>query len=313
MRTFHDTYNGDKIRNVFLTMLGAVGFVLLIACANVANMMLSRAVARSREISVRAALGAMRWQIVRQLLVESVLLSSLGGLAGLGLALIGVHLFDLSRRRMSAKPYWILFTMTGGPFSISPPCPCSAASRSALSRRCAPRASTSNAVLKDGTPSGGSQRGGKLTATLVVLQFALTVVLLAGAGVMVRSFFAHSRSIPLCDQRVFLSGGCSCPTARANAYAEETTRRQFWDKLLPELARAPRRGRSGHYHQFSGLGQQRPFESKSRAARSRIPNNHRARRSCNRALAISGSSGCPCCSAAISTRAMARPAKRRRS
>ena len=237
VRTFHDTFNGDEIRAVFLMMLGAVGFVLLIACANVANMMLSRAVARAREIAVRAAMGASRWQLVRQLLVESVLLSALGGLLGLGLTAFGVHAFDLATRDVG-KPYWVLFEMDWrafGYFALI-----SVLSGIAFGLVPALRASRVdlNTVLKDGTPGGGRSRGG-LTATLVVFQFALTVVLLAGAGMMIRSFFAVQSLNPFVPVEHIFTARIQLPEQKGEHYAEPAMRLQFHENLQLRLRGLP--------------------------------------------------------------------------
>ncbi len=150
MQTFQQRYNGDEIALVFSLMMAAVSFVLLIACANVANMMLARGLTRRREISIRTAMGASRWRIVRQLLVESLLLSLLGGVAGLGLAALGVHAFDLATQDVG-KPYWVQFGVdyrVCGYFAV-------VCVLSALLFGCVPalRSSRANVIgaLKDGT------------------------------------------------------------------------------------------------------------------------------------------------------------------
>jgi putative ABC transport system permease protein len=253
VRTFHETYTAGGVRALFLMMLAAVGFVLLIACANVANLMLSRAIARSREIAVRAAMGATRWQLIRQLLVESVLLSCLGGLLGLGFAVAGVHAFDLATRDV-VKVYWIVFEMdyvaffyfaavsvlSGIVFGVVPAW---RASRVDL-----------NSVLKDGTPSGGSRRGGKLTAALVVLQFALTVVLLAGAGMMIRSFFAVQAINPFVRAESVLTVRLQLPEGKGERYETSASRLEFLDRLLPKLATLPGVAYAAATSNFPGLG-----------------------------------------------------------
>ena len=237
VQTFNEAFNGGEIRIVFLMMLAAVGFVLLIACANVANMLFGRAINRTREISLRAALGASRWQIVRQLLVESVLLSSLGGLLGLALATVGTHAFDLVTRDVG-RPYWLAFSMdwvalsyfaiiavgSGIVFGLMPAL---RASRIDL-----------NTAIKESAPGGGSGRN-RITGALVVLQFALTVVLLASAGMMMRSFFAAQNLNSFVRPDTLLTARVQLPEKAGERYHDLETRRQFFDQLLPRIAALP--------------------------------------------------------------------------
>src|SRR5262249_15531289 len=108
--TYQDQTTGGPIRVLFLSLMGAVGFVLLIACANVANLLLARAAHRSKEISVRVSLGASRWRIIRQLLVESIMLAALSGVIGFVLSIAGIRWFDAALPANN-KPYWITFTL----------------------------------------------------------------------------------------------------------------------------------------------------------------------------------------------------------
>jgi len=216
-------------------MLAAVGFVLLIACANVANMMLSWALGRQREVSIRAALGASRWRIIRQFLIESMVLSILGGVLGLALAVLGVYWFGHAVQNVG-KPYWVQFTMDYAVFGYF----AALCILSGLTFGLAPAFRASrvelNEVMKEGARSVGNHRGGRLAGVLVVLQFALTLVLLTGAGVFVHSIFENlsvNRSVPV-DQ--VMTARLDLPEGR---YPDTDARQRFYDQLLPRLRAIP--------------------------------------------------------------------------
>ena len=234
--TFNQRFNGGPIRIVFLALMGAVGFVLLIACANVANLLLSRSARRSREMALRIALGASRGRVIRQLLVESTLLAFLGGVLGWLLSLVGVRLFDMAVADVG-KPYWIKFTMdttvfaflvavcfaTGIIFGIVPALQVSKTNL--------------NEILKEsGRGNAGGRRARWMASSMVVAELALTIVLLAGAGLMIRSFMKlYSMDIGVDTSRM-LTMRLTLPDKK---YPTPEKRRLFYESLLPRLAAIP--------------------------------------------------------------------------
>ena len=231
--TFNDRVNGGQIRLIFLSLMGAVGFVLLIACANVANLLLARSAGRAREMSVRISLGASRWRIVRQLLVESVLLSVLSGLLGLALAAIGVRLFDAATQDVG-RPYWIQFTIDARVFAFFAAVCLGTSIVFGLAPALHVSKTDLNEVLKEGGRSGSSGiRARRWTSVLIVAELALTLVLLAGAGLMMRSFLNLYRMDIGIETSQLLTMRLNLPNRK---YPTVEQRRAFYDRLDQRLA-----------------------------------------------------------------------------
>lgn len=174
-------------RPMLIAMLFAVGFVLLIACADVANILLSRATARWREISIRIAIGAGRAQIVRMLLIESVLLSVAGGVAGWMVALASLHWFD-GLTAKAGRPAWVNFSMDARAFAYLAAISIGAGILFGLAPALRLAKIDVNSAVKDGGYGvAGGFTGRRLSGLLVVFEMTLSVVLLVAAGLMIRS------------------------------------------------------------------------------------------------------------------------------
>jgi putative ABC transport system permease protein len=226
--------SGD-IRPALLVLLGAVGFVLLIACANVANLLLARAAGRTREIAVRTAIGATRERLLRQLLTESVMLSLAGGVLGLTLAWGGLRALlalkggNLPRAdEIGIDGTVMLFTLaisvlTGLLFGLAP-----ALHFSSLDL---------HGSLKEGTrgaTSDGSTHA--VRRALVVAELALALTLLTGAGLLVKSFGRLQNVDPGFDPDNLLTFNIALPMTR---YRTDTAQIAFFDAVLPRLAQVP--------------------------------------------------------------------------
>jgi predicted permease len=179
---------------ILMALLGAVGFVLLIACANVANLLLARSADRSRDVTLRLALGASRWHIVRQLLVESVLLSGTGGLLGLALSYPAIKTFQ-NLPEESAPPAWVQFTMDGNVFAyLLLLCVGSALVCSLIPAWQASRPNLVTTLNDAARGSAGSPNRRRWIGTFVVAQVALALVLLTGAALMMQNLIGQLRT-----------------------------------------------------------------------------------------------------------------------
>lgn len=196
-------YLVTEVRPAILALMGAVVFLLLIACSNVANLLLVRASLRERELAVRTALGGSRWRLVRQMLAEALLLSGFGTLLGVGLAWAGVRELlaiapaNLPRlESITINPMVVVFAALAGLLStvLFGTAPALRASRPDVVK-----------ALRASARTGGLSGGGLLRSAVVVAEVALCFVLLIGSGLMIRSFLALVRIDPGYDPKGLLT------------------------------------------------------------------------------------------------------------
>jgi putative ABC transport system permease protein len=231
--SLHDDIVGD-VRPALITILAAVAFVLLIACANVANLLLARATARQREIAIRTALGASRVRIVCQLLGESFLLSIFGAVAGLLIAWWGIDLLrvfgpqDVPRLdEVAINAPVFSFTFVAAIFStlVFGLVPALQVTRPNV-----------NESLQEGNRGAVGPTSHRLRRLLVITQVALSLLLLAGAGLLIKSFANLRSTKPGFDPQHALVAELILPKAK---YPEPEKHRQFFEQVMPKLSALP--------------------------------------------------------------------------
>jgi predicted permease len=235
---YADRHVAPQVKAIFLALMAAVGLVLLIACANVANLLLGRSAARAGEMSIRVSLGATRWRVIRQLLVESVLLAVLAGAIGLALSVTGIRLFEVILGGLGGPlPYWIRFTMDARVLAFVTALCLGTAVLFGLAPAMHISRADANLSLKQTVRIGPtSARARRVTGALVAGQLALTLVLLAAAGFIGRSFLDLYRIDLGFETSGLIRMGLELPPVR---YPTPETRAAFARELDARLGTLP--------------------------------------------------------------------------
>jgi putative ABC transport system permease protein len=233
-RPIMESQIGPQPRRLLWTMLGAVFFVLLIACANVANLLLDRAAHRTKEVGIRTALGASRSAVVRQFLSEAIVLAAAGAVLGTGLAQVGVTLFNRAILDTN-PPSWLdirlhppvlMFVVAMAVIAslFSGAIPAYQSSRADI-----------NEILKDESRGASSFRIGRLSRALVVFEIALSCGLLVASGLMVKSV-VKLRGL---DPGVATTDIFTARVGFPDAYTDSVARARYFEQLVPQLSAIP--------------------------------------------------------------------------
>jgi len=235
LRSFVDNDTGPELTAIFAAMQVATFLVLLIAIANVANLLMARATLRTREAAVRSALGANRFRIVLPFFAETLVLSGIGAVFGIGIAYVGVTLFDGATADVG-KPYYMLFRLDLPVMAFIVLITVVTAVLAGLAPAFTVLRTDVNTTLKDEGRGGSGVLGGRLTRVLVTAEIALSCALLIGAGLMTKSIVKlQNFDFPFATSNIF--------TARVGlfetAYPTRETRQQFFRDLGDRLATIP--------------------------------------------------------------------------
>ncbi|MBR9988126.1 MAG: ABC transporter permease [Gemmatimonadetes bacterium] len=243
-------FMGDEPVTMLFTMLGAVFMVLVIACANVANLLISRAAARSREVGIRTAMGASGIRVVRQFLTESLILSFAGAALGIVIAVVGIRIFN-NAIAPTDPPFWIDIRLDGGVLLfVLAITALSSLLSGAIPAWQAARANVAD-VLKDESRGASSFRLGRISRALVVTEIALSAGLLVCSGLMIKSVTKlRTVDFPFATEEV-LTVRIGLPEAQ---YQDAATQRRFFDELMPRLRQLPGTAGVGLIQALPALG-----------------------------------------------------------